>query len=136
MILLEPPLISAALDAKYGHFNAMLATKALKRRQVWSSRQEAMLWFSKQQRTWDPQCRELFAVSIGCGREWGGWLIGDPQEYGLRRTSEGISLNGTGAQEAACYSVAEQDEVLKILGHICPRLPVYTIFSEFVDLSP
>ncbi|KIJ52534.1 hypothetical protein M422DRAFT_243323 [Sphaerobolus stellatus SS14] len=118
LLLLEPPLISATLDKKYKNFNSFLAAKALKRRETWASQEEAMAWFQKQQRSWDPQCIQLFS------------------QYGLRQTSAGVSLNCRGAQEAACYSVIEQNEVLNILSHICPRIPIHTIFSEFVDLSP
>ncbi|KAF8591099.1 hypothetical protein K439DRAFT_1611434 [Ramaria rubella] len=121
-IMLEPPLISAALDAKYDNFNERLAAKAQRRRDRWPSQEDAVKWFHKQQRLWDPRCTALFA------------------EYGLRQargsTRREVVLSCAGIQEAACYSVSEQDEVLTILKRLCPRLPVHTIFSEFVDLSP
>ncbi|KAF8525823.1 Alpha/beta hydrolase fold-1 [Hysterangium stoloniferum] len=118
MVLLEPPLISAALDAKYGNFNAMLAVRAQRRRNYWSSRNEAIKWSHKQQRHWDQQCLSLFS------------------EYGLREGNGGVALSCTGVQEAACYNVSEQDEVLGILRRICARISIHTIFSEYVDLSP
>ena len=62
LIMLDPPLISAVLDLKYGNFNAALATKARRRRTRWSSLEEAVWWFHKQQKSWDPRCSRLFAV--------------------------------------------------------------------------
>ncbi|KAF8529816.1 Alpha/beta hydrolase fold-1 [Gautieria morchelliformis] len=121
LILLEPPLMSAALDSKYGKFNEALAAKARRRRTRWPSREEATLWFRQQQKKWDPRCSALFA------------------EYGLRRaqgTSREVALSCPGQQEAACYSVSEQDEVLALLVRLCSLIPVHTIFGEFVDLSP
>lgn len=63
LILLEPPIISAQLDAKYNHFNSMLAAKAKRRRDTWSSKEEANMWIEKQQQKWDPRCVALFQVS-------------------------------------------------------------------------
>ena len=60
------------------------------------------------------------------------------QEYGLKtsRTSREVVLSCAGQQEAACYSVSEQEEVLSVLTRISPLIPVHTIFAEFVDLMP
>ncbi|GJJ08280.1 hypothetical protein Clacol_002490 [Clathrus columnatus] len=119
LILLEPPIISMQLDAKYDHFNSMLAARAKRRRGTWSSKQEASMWIKKQQQKWDPQCAALF------------------QEFGLRFDNNSVSLSCNGAQEAACYSVSEQDEVLNIL-KVRPLLMIHRnpeIRENIVDRS-
>lgn len=119
LILLEPPIISAHLDAKYNHFNSRLAARAQRRRDTWSSKEEANMWVAKQQQKWDPHCAALF------------------KQFGLQHNSNrSVSLSCNGAQEAACYDAPAQDEVLNVLKLVCAQIPVHTIFSQFLDLSP
>ncbi|KIK61182.1 hypothetical protein GYMLUDRAFT_43255 [Collybiopsis luxurians FD-317 M1] len=125
LIMLEPPMLSPALEEKYDFFHPNLVKFVHARRRTWRSLTEAQndIHTKRPWNAWDPRVRTLFAT------------------YGLRTSplqNETTVLCCAEAQEEAAYSLVEEAESLEILSEVCSTTPtqVHTIFGSIRDLAP
>ncbi|KAJ7320733.1 alpha/beta-hydrolase [Mycena albidolilacea] len=130
MILVEPTLMTKKILAE-GFDQLSELTRIMdavkKRRDIWESREIALVWFSKRLpwKRWDTRILDAFI------------------QYGLRdlptatypdRTT-GVTLSCTREQETVGY-IYHQDGVdaNERLKDICPRIPVHCVFGAEIDL--
>ncbi|KAI0299402.1 Alpha/beta hydrolase fold-1 [Multifurca ochricompacta] len=124
-ILVEPMFVHP------DHFrgaNKFLAQGAVKRRDVWSGREEAHQLFRERSfKSWDPRLIDLYV------------------KYGLRDLptlahpdkTQGVTLNCTKVQEAATYG--ENHGRLKsqrFLPTFCKDVPTHVVFGAIADINP
>ncbi|THH29498.1 hypothetical protein EUX98_g4691 [Antrodiella citrinella] len=133
LILVEPPMLSRPLLEKMlsssdgTNLLHMVIKAVLKRKDVWSSREEARQFFAKRYpwKKWDPRVLDFFI------------------DYGLRDLptatypdrQEGVTLACPREQEAATYTLYEGGvRSLELLSVYCPVVPVHCIIGGRPDL--
>ncbi|KAI0320403.1 Alpha/beta hydrolase fold-1 [Amylostereum chailletii] len=123
-ILIEPMFVHPKF---YPRVDAILRLSAPKRRDVWSSREEARQAFlSKSFKSWDPRLVDIYA------------------KHGLRDLptatypdATGVTLKCTKAQEAAAYSdVHGRMTAQRYLPTFCTDVPTHAIFGAVPDILP
>ncbi|KAI0252840.1 Alpha/beta hydrolase fold-1 [Lactifluus subvellereus] len=124
-ILIEPMF---TYPAHFGGANKFLTEGAVKRRDVWSNREEARKVFRERSfKSWDPRVIDLHV------------------KYGLRElptltypgNTEGVTLSCTKVQEEATYSENHgRVKSQRFLPTFCRDVPTHVVFGEIADILP
>lgn len=124
-ILVEPMMVHR--DNFTGK-NQFLVQGALKRRDVWSSREEAHNFLRERSlKSWDPRVADIYV------------------KYGLRELptlthpdkTQGVTLSCTKAQEAATYGEnVGRLKAQRFLATFCKDVPTHVVFGEVADVNP
>ncbi|KAI0648725.1 alpha/beta-hydrolase [Trametes meyenii] len=131
LIMVEPPMMTPETmraAEENGELLLRAADIARARKDIWPSRAAAKAWFAKRLpwNKWDARILDLF------------------MEHGLRDLptaiypdrKEGVTLAAARAQEAGGYSHHEDAfAAMERLRHICPAMPVHTVFGEYNDFA-
>ncbi|KAH9988119.1 Alpha/beta hydrolase family-domain-containing protein [Russula compacta] len=124
-ILVEPMFVHPDYHKGAHKF---LVEGAVKRRDVWSSREEAHKLFRERSfKSWDPRCIDLQV------------------RYGLRELptstypdkTQGVTLSCTKVQEAATYGENHgRMKSQRFLPTFCKEVPTHVIFGAIADINP
>ncbi|KAF7291785.1 Abhydrolase domain-containing protein mpaH [Mycena chlorophos] len=129
LILIEP-LISPAGGQHLIKIRELLVKGAYERRDVWPTREKAMVALKTRDRTrnWDPRILENF-VKYG--------IVEHPGNHYPEGKYPGVTLACTRDQEAAMYRDPDgATKPVETLNRICPTMPVHVILGEIADFVP
>ncbi|KAI9464011.1 Alpha/beta hydrolase fold-1 [Lactarius psammicola] len=125
VILVEPMIVHRN---NFTGKNQFLLKGALKRRDMWSSREEARKFLRERSlNSWDPRVVDIYI------------------KYGLRELptlthpnkTQGVTLNCTKAQEIATYGEnIGRVKAQRFLATFCKEVPTHVVFGEIADINP